>query len=386
MTAARVTRWAHRVHRWLGVLGSGFIFVIAVTGAILVFRTEIDRLVTAGIPIDARGTPLPVDKLVATWRARHPGAVLTSLQFPIDGYGRRDWSVPYELWAMTEESGAERRWLLNPFTAETLAPPPFNLGQVLRDIHVRLLVTGGPPWLRNTALVFVGLIGVALAVSVVTGLIVHRRRLARELFHLRRNCGPRVFLSDLHKRLAVWALLFHLVSAATGAFLGLEAIWWLTRPADDPTAASAQPAGPPPVLLQDLVAAAKRAVPDAAPLQMTMPRHNGEPVTIVMRNASPLIHHWSSTVSLDPITAAVVDAYDASKSGFWARLYFMIEPLHFGYFGGLPVKILYGAFALGLAALPLTGVVLWWIRRKARMRRRTARRCSRFTLPRSSGS
>lgn len=365
--ANRATRWAQRVHRWLGILGGAFVFVIAVTGAILVFRIEIDRWLTPGVPIAAAGDPLPLDAVVARWQARHPDAVLASLQYPIDGYGRRDWSAPYELWAGVGEAG-ERRWLLNPFTAGTIPPPAVDLGWLIRQVHVSLFAIAGPRWLRVGGLVLVGLIGVALVLSIATGLILHRRRLLRELLRLRRDGSRRLLLSDLHKRLAVWALLFHLLSALTGAFLGLEVLWWLSRP--DAAAAEAPP-GPAPQLaasLDDLVAAATRAIPDAEPLRLVLPRRDGEPVTVDMRNASRLIHHWSSTVALDSATAAPREVYDAANAGFWARLYFMIEPLHFGYYGGLPLKIAYAVLALALAALPVTGLVLWGSRRAARRR------------------
>ena len=383
--ANRATRWAQRVHRWLGILSGAFVFVIAVTGAILVFRTEIDRLLTVGVPVEVQETALPIDSLVARWREREPGATLDIIGLPIDGYGRRDWSAPYELWGVTGK-GEERRWLLNPFTAEIIAPPSFDLGQFVRDIHIRLLVVDGPPWLRLTALVFVGVVGVALAMSIVSGVILHRRRLVRELFCLRRHGSRRVLLSDLHKRIAVWALLFHLLMAVTGAFLGLEVLWWAFQPSGDVPASSSRPASPVAVSLDDLADAAERAIPDSEPLQLILPQHEGEPVVVVMRNANPLIHHWSSKVSLDPSKATVLDIYDASEAGFWERLYFMIEPLHFGYYGGLPVKIAYCVLALGLAILPLSGLALWWGRRKAKVRRRAgSRRAAHGTITASKG-
>ena len=59
---------------------------------------------------------------------------------------------------------------------------------------------------------------------------------------------------------------------------------------------------------------------------------------------------------------------DGRTLGFWSRLYWMQDPLHFGYFGGLPVKILWFILGLTPGALALTGTWMWW-RRRARVTR-----------------
>ena len=52
------------------------------------------------------------------------------------------------------------------------------------------------------------------------------------------------------------------------------------------------------------------------------------------------------------------------------------EPLHFGTFGALPVKILWCLGDLAPGILAITGYILWWKRKRplaARDRRRTPR-------------
>jgi uncharacterized iron-regulated membrane protein len=41
-----------------------------------------------------------------------------------------------------------------------------------------------------------------------------------------------------------------------------------------------------------------------------------------------------------------------------------IQPLHFGWFGGLPVKIIYGLLGLALTIVTHTGVTIWLARRR----------------------
>jgi hypothetical protein len=68
----------------------------------------------------------------------------------------------------------------------------------------------------------VGLTGVAL-LSLISGILSHPRVL-RDAFHLRLGGSRRLQEADLHNRLGVWALPFHVIVSLTGALLGLSTI------------------------------------------------------------------------------------------------------------------------------------------------------------------
>jgi uncharacterized iron-regulated membrane protein len=54
---------------------------------------------------------------------------------------------------------------------------------------------------------------------------------------------------------------------------------------------------------------------------------------------------------------------DGRKTTGWTRLYHTFDPLHFGYFGGLPSKILWFILGLTPGVLAVTGTWMWWRRR-----------------------
>lgn len=234
---------------------------------------------------------------------------------------------------------------------------------------------------------FVGVFGVTLVLSCITGLYLYRGAL-KSLFspRLPGDSSKRSWWSALHKHVGVWSLLFNLLLGATGAVLGLENLvarieqHWLGRP---PRAAA-----PPPVLapgptlpLATLLARAAAHFPEFQPVAITLPAKPGAPVLLRGDVPGLLLARSSSTLSLHPVTGAELARSDARTGGFWSRLNLAIDPLHFGYFGGWWTKIPWLFFGLAPGVLALTGFVLW--------RRRTQPRSApvpvvgphRFTRP-----
>ena len=81
-----------------------------------------------------------------------------------------------------------------------------------------------PRWARlDPGGILVGLIGVALLSSLISGILAHPR-IFRDAFHLRLGGSKRLQEADFHNRLGVWALPFHIIISLTGAFLGLTTI------------------------------------------------------------------------------------------------------------------------------------------------------------------
>ena len=71
-------------------------------------------------------------------------------------------------------------------------------------------------------------------------------------------------------------------------------------------------------------------------------------------------------IAYDEKTGAHKATTDVRTAGVWARIVDAFTPLHFGNFGGLPVKILWCIGGLTPGALAVTGSLIWWNRRKSR--------------------
>ena len=89
--------------------------------------------------------------------------------------------------------------------------------EFLTALHINLHLP------RTWGIFLVGLTGVALLSSLISGLFAHPR-IFRDAFHLRLGGSRRLQEADLHNRIGVWALPFHVLVSLTGALLGLTTI------------------------------------------------------------------------------------------------------------------------------------------------------------------
>ncbi|HZJ11781.1 MAG TPA: PepSY-associated TM helix domain-containing protein [Methyloceanibacter sp.] len=107
-----------------------------------------------------------------------------------------------------------------PYTArrcnlvESVAAP---WSEFLARLHINLHI---PP---TYGLFIVGLTGVALLSSLISGLLSHPR-IFRDAFSFRIGGSRRLQDADLHNRLGVWGLPFHIAVSLTGALLGLSVL------------------------------------------------------------------------------------------------------------------------------------------------------------------
>ncbi len=60
-----------------------------------------------------------------------------------------------------------------------------------------------------------------------------------------------------------------------------------------------------------------------------------------------------------------------SQGGAWAQILDSFTPLHYGTFGGLPVKILWCIGGLAPGILSITGFLMWYKRKFPKRRKQT---------------
>lgn len=356
--AAGWRRGAYRVHAWLGLASSLLVVLVSLTGAPLVFRHEIDAWLAPERPRLLEHAPLPVDQAVAAVLARRPGAVPASVSYPRDAYGRPDPAEPLGL-VLRLRDGRSEMVSIGLYDGRELRQPDFRLGQFLRDIHVRLYLLK-PGWLYALGHVLVGLLGVAMVVSAVTGLLFHRH-LLRDMLRLRIFHSRRLLLSDLHRLAGLWLLAFHLAVAVSGAVISTVVLPGIYRQLAGaqaaPPAVSAMPQPSLPLAAIERIAA--RELPGAAIMYVRFPARSDAGIVVWLNDRSPWIRQGASRIVLDASGGVVREVVRAGEASWPVRIYNLMWPLHFGTFGGLPVKIAYAVFGLVSALLGITGLLIW---------------------------
>ncbi len=366
MTSQRTLNRLFTLHSWAGIVTGLLMFIVCFSGAVVVFKHEIDLWANPSLAqLPRSDKPASLDAVLTQLHTRYPGATVETIALPD--------AVNPSYFAFVRERGApantRTKVALRSDTGTVVGPVDSQLGQYLRMLHVFLFF--GPRWI-------VGFLGVAMLVLIATGIVIHRKILA-ELFTQRWGRSFRVVMSDLHKSAGIWGLGFHILIATTGAWMGLAPLFeqgtkYVTTSAN---AAAPKPArkvasetaAPVPMQSLDaLYATAQQAVPRLEARYVSLRRWGTD--TAEASFTGNLSGHLVSTarVDINAATGAPKKVHDPRTAGFWSLVNGLMEPLHFGDFGGLALKWLYFFLGMTPAFLSISGTLIWLDARQQRRR------------------
>jgi uncharacterized iron-regulated membrane protein len=342
-----------KLHRRIALAAALFLLVQAVTGAMLAWRAELARTIDPATML--RHSPsgdLPLSRAIAQAAGQLPPEVTVKrLYFP----DRADGVYFLEL----ESAGGSQRYAaVDPSDGRVLKQGglfAFPLQAALK-LHYQLGV--GP---KGSFLIFLN--GCALLLLALTGLSYwwpRPRGLLRSLA-IRRSLPLRLQLRQWHRTGGVVAALVLIAISGTGLMMaGQEALDSLAPPA----APSAVPQSRP----EDLARPNDLAPLDRA-LALAQARFAGAALRDVRFSASTIrvnfhaplqgpraVHQLTVDLTAMQVTKAL-PAQD--NTALWMKLL----PIHTGEFAGMAGRILFLLAALMLAALAISGPVLWWQRR-----------------------
>lgn len=352
------------VHSWAGVLFAVLVFIVCASGAIAVFSSELDHWSNPALrtPAGAR-ISVDIDRAFASFAAVRPIPVGddTSIGLP------RELRNSYEIFARKTDEPQARLYVDATSGAVHEARQSY-LFWYLRHLHVRLM---SPEYGR----LFVGIIGIAMLLSVATGVLIHKH-LLRDLFRMRWKVGRggRALMSELHKWVGVWGLLFHLTISLTGTWLALESYIspviraGLSAPEEPAAQADTSPSSVTAASMLPLAPLLERAKRDLAGLEPTyigVEKWGTRAATVTVAGNLPgaLIQESVAHVQFSAVSGDLEVIDDPRTQGFWAQLRAALEPLHYGYYGGFWLKVLYLLSGFTPALLSLTGALIWFDRR-----------------------
>lgn len=358
-SAVRVAR-ALEAHSLLAVVFGALIYILAVTGTLSVFSNELQRWEQPDAPEMARIAPEAAERAaLAVFAAERTPSTHLYINLPQDDLPRTVITTDTQAFFARPDgtiAGAEN----------------FPWTQFLLDLHYYLHLP------HVLGLTIVGGLGVMLLVLSLSGLIAHPR-IFRDAFALRRGAG-RLTLVDLHNRLGVWTLPFHISNALTGAILGLASVLAVVIAAagfDHDTAAVFDPTfGAEP-------AADARPAPVAelaAPLAFMAERFPQLGVTHVILHDPGAAGQHTEIVAEHPDRLIFGDYYTFDAAGVYRgnvgisdgttgqQVTGAVYNVHFGNWGGVPVKLAYLLFGLVLSVIVASGLAIYFSKRNARGR------------------
>lgn len=371
MLSAKGARQLFAVHRWAGLLSGIVILFLSLTGSALVFITEIDRALNRDYLVSkGSGEVISPDRAVASVKQAYPKARVNSLYYPKgdDGvflaYTNR----------LKADDGRFNMVFVDAHTGDVLGTrdQKSSLAFILRQMHLRFFFFG---WKGR---VVVGAFGVVLLLSTLTGLLIYGRfiRALPHWWSIRRDRGFQISTSDWHKLIGIVALAFNLVIAFTGAVLGLENLARFSEPVREaihPSAPKSVIPDPPKDLSQVVpvsvaVAAAQSSIEGLVPVSVSMPNKKNH-YTVHGNLDGRIAMEGASEVNVDATNGRPFFVSSARTTRTITKAYYWMDPLHFGYWGGIITQIIYAVFGLTTGFLSITGFIVWYMKKTARKRR-----------------
>ncbi|WP_263143777.1 PepSY domain-containing protein [Pseudomonas sp. RIT-PI-AD] len=364
MKSTTIRRWS-QVHTWSSLICTLFLLMLALTGLPLIFHHEIDQLLGDAPVLRERPADTPaldLQALVAAAEAHRPGEVVQYLGWEDD--------EPNAVMAITAaradtEPNASHTFLLDARSGEALEMPSANGGPMLFILRLHVDLFAGLPG----KLLLAGM-GILFIVALVSGTLLYAPFMRRLGFaSVRHARAARTRWLDRHNLIGIVTLTWALVVGITGVFSAcadlLIAAW-----RNDTLAAMVAPYRdlPPPrerAPVTRLAALAGAAAPGTRPDFIAFPGtrfSSAHHYTVFMKGATPLTSHLWTPVLIDAQSLAVTAV---GGRPWYMDVLAMSQPLHFGDYGGMPMKVLW-ALLDGLTLVVLgSGLYLWWARRRA---------------------
>lgn len=350
-------------HSVLGLAFAAIIYIVCLTGTIAVFAPDLERWEIPATPMVANLSDASAAQAIAQAAKRAPADTTLYLSLPTasrSGASLTAFNASYEhKWGVAADgslSDLEAVWT-----------------EFLLHLHINLHLP------RSWGEFIVGLTGVALLSSLVSGILAHPRAL-RDAFHLRLGGSRRLQEADLHNRLGIWALPFHFTLALTGALLGLSTIIvamlaMLLYRGDmgkvyelflDPPPKVDRRAMPIPDIAK-LIADARVRAPAASADNIMVERPGRADMRISIHSGRPTLLTQQDEVQYDA-RGHLLHQERPRDLVVGTKMLSGIGQLHFGWFGGLPVRIAYGLLGIALCIVTSSGVTIWLARRRDRGR------------------
>jgi uncharacterized iron-regulated membrane protein len=176
---------------------------------------------------------------------------------------------------------------------------------------------------------------------------------------------------NLHRQAGMLSLALLIVVSITGAYYsfrdtflkGIQAATGSLPPRGTPTVPL--PAdGSAPRSIDDIVVAARAVMPEARLAVVRIPSQNTQSWAATFHRGGDSGESTDSgpTAFLDPYTLKTIRIDDRVSMPIGARLIKSMEPVHYGKFGGLPVKMLWVFLGLLPLLFSMSGAVMWWNR------------------------
>jgi uncharacterized iron-regulated membrane protein len=340
------------LHLLVALSAGAFMVILGVTGSIIEFEPELDRLFHPHLSFVI------------------PGSRILSLSEMGDAVSQRFGGEPVVAYLPSLSPGLSYQVVLprgiayvNQYTGEVLGLR--ERGQTflgyMRALHVRLAM-------GNVGRNIVRWSGAGMVFSLMSGLYLWW---PIKQVRIRGDWRSRRFLFDLHNSVGIFSFLVLTLLAATGTVIGFEdqfepLIHKLTSSAQLQTTRATIPERTPgelPITPEQAVTIARTEIPGAVPYRVQMPKY-GSLYQVELESSNDGIGSGRNVVALDPF-GNLVSVTRSGDSSTEERVLGINQALHTGVILGMPGRVAV-ALASAMVTLQVSSGLLLWRRRTRR--------------------
>lgn len=365
MRPASLRSWI-LVHKWTSLVCTLFLLMLCVTGLPLIFHEEIDQLTEDkpefGLPgIGSSSTHeglLPLDQMLAIALANRPGEVPLYMAFDNEQplitvtTGPRPDAPAAAMTIQSFDRSTGRQFGLE-------AEADGGVMQFLLQLHTDMFL--GLP-----GMLFLGAIGLLFVIALISGVVLYvpfMRRLAFGTIRVSRSARAKWL--DYHNLLGIagfaWMLVVGLTGVINALAVPIENAWKNNELAAMTRAYHGQAPLDPARYgsLDKAMTEARARLPGSNPQFIAFPGttfSSDHHYAVFFQGDTPLTERLLTPALIDAETGAFTAA---RKMPWYYQALSLSRPLHFGDYGGLPLKLIWAALTLFTIHVLGTGLYLW---------------------------
>lgn len=331
-----------KYHSIAGLVVGAFLFLMGLSGAVLVFQHDIEDLQWEKYLNVASSEELDIDRGIISVQEKYPLWDTRLIHF------KENEALVFNLRKPTERLFV----FVHPST-----------GEIVKEVNELTTFTR---WLLKfhysfhagpVGRILVFIVGMLFLVSLLTGIYLYRKSFFKTLFFQTRvvKKNKRTFYSSLHRVVGVWSLVLNLLLVVTGIFLA-----WTVA------AAGLNPPAPPqtPVVttsVEEVLNNITSENPDFTPTYVRLPLSAGTDLRVygLYDDDAFFYSEFYNSFLADPDSGKINGVVKVQEADFKTKFSSTLIPLHFGQYGGIWTKILYCLTGLSGPFLSISGYIIW---------------------------
>jgi uncharacterized iron-regulated membrane protein len=370
ITIKTIKRW-HFIHKWTSLICTLFLLNLCITGLPLIFADEIDHWLNPDGPFDkfpAASAKVNLDSVVRIAKQHYPDQLINSVFFDDD--------APQLFVTMAPTMKADDKLFhalsFDSRTGKLLKDEP-PIDQQPETFTSFMLSLHRDLFMGLAGELFLALMGILFILAIISGIVLYGPFMKRLDFGtIRYERSKRLKWLDLHNLLGIVLAAWMVVVGITG-FLNelstpLFGLWQNTE-VKEMLGSYKQREAPKQIELSSLQSAyeeAQKSAPGMDIASIVFPGYEfGSPYHYLFwsHGDRPLTSQLFTPVLIDGKTGVLSASV---KMPFYLRSLEISRPLHFGDYGGMPLKILWAVFDTAAIIVLISGLWLWFAKRKSR--------------------